>query len=198
MRPLSRRPVRGATMSRWKPSASFFEGFEGCSWWPTSEATRRLARCSSSTGAGRPGTPGGRRPRRWPPRDGNRGDRPPRPRRQRVGARTGDYSFTAFWADCVAVADQLGRPPVLVGASLGGMAAMLAEGTSDRTVSSGLVLVDITPKSNAEGIQRIERSCSRDWTGSAASRPRARRSPPTRPSEQAGEPHGAQEGATPA
>jgi pimeloyl-ACP methyl ester carboxylesterase len=72
-------------------------------------------------------------------------------------APNGDYSFTAFCADCIAVVDALGRPPVLVGASLGGMAAMLAEGTSDRTVSSGLVLVDITPKTNPEGIQRITR-----------------------------------------
>ena len=66
-----------------------------------------------------------------------------------------DYSFTAFGGDVVAVVDQLGRPPVLVGASLGGMSALLAEGTSDRTVSSGLVLVDITPRTNTEGIQRI-------------------------------------------
>ena len=50
-------------------------------------------------------------------------------------APNGDYSFTSFCADTVAVCDELGRPPVLVGASLGGMAAMLAEGTSDRTVS---------------------------------------------------------------
>ncbi len=71
-------------------------------------------------------------------------------------ADNGDYSFTAFCADCVAVVDQLGRPPVLVGASLGGMSAMLAEGTSDRTVSCGLVLVDITPKTNAPGIERIK------------------------------------------
>ena len=70
-------------------------------------------------------------------------------------APNGDYSFTAFCADAVAVADQLDRPPVLVGASLGGMAAMLAEGTSDRPVSCGLVLVDITSKVNEEGIQRI-------------------------------------------
>ena len=70
-------------------------------------------------------------------------------------APNGDYSFTSFCADVVAVADQLGRPPVLVGASLGGMAAILAEGTSDRVVSSGLVLVDITPKVNPEGIDRI-------------------------------------------
>ncbi len=71
-------------------------------------------------------------------------------------APNGDYSFTAFGGDVVAVVDQLGRPPVLVGASLGGMSALLAEGTSDRMVSSGLVLVDITPKTNVEGIQRIK------------------------------------------
>jgi pimeloyl-ACP methyl ester carboxylesterase len=67
----------------------------------------------------------------------------------------GDYTFTAFCADCIAVVDQLEKPPVLVGASLGGMAAMLAEGTSDRDVSSGLVLVDIAPQPNPEGIKRI-------------------------------------------
>jgi pimeloyl-ACP methyl ester carboxylesterase len=70
-------------------------------------------------------------------------------------AENGDYSFTAHCADTVAVVDQLGRPPVLVGASLGGIAAILAEGTSDRTVSSALILVDIAPKANPEGIQRI-------------------------------------------
>jgi len=71
-------------------------------------------------------------------------------------APNGDYSFTSFCADTVAVADALGKPPVLVGASLGGMSAMLAEGTSDRTVSCGLVLVDITPNSNPAGIARIQ------------------------------------------
>ena len=70
-------------------------------------------------------------------------------------APNGDYSITAFGADCIAVVDQLKRPPVLVGASLGGMSAMLAEGTSDRTVSCGLVLVDIAPKTNPEGVERI-------------------------------------------
>jgi len=73
-------------------------------------------------------------------------------------APNGDYSFTSFCADTLAVADKLGKPPVLVGASLGGMSAMLAEGTSDRTVSSGLVLVDITPNSNPEGIRSFMQS----------------------------------------
>ena len=70
-------------------------------------------------------------------------------------AENGDYSFTAHCADCVAVVDQLGRPPVLVGASLGGIASILAEGTSDRTISSALVLVDIAPRANLEGVKRI-------------------------------------------
>src|SRR5262245_13030392 len=77
-------------------------------------------------------------------------------------ARNGDYSFTSFAADCIAVCDQLGRPPVLVGASLGGVAAILAEGNSDRVVSSGLVIVDITHRSNPEGIQRIKEFM---WSG---------------------------------
>jgi pimeloyl-ACP methyl ester carboxylesterase len=70
-------------------------------------------------------------------------------------ALNGDYSFTTYAADCMAVADQLGRPPVLVGASLGGITAMLAEGGSDRVVSSGLVVVDITHRTNPAGVKRI-------------------------------------------
>ena len=71
-------------------------------------------------------------------------------------APNGDYSFTSFGADCIAVCDQLGRPPVLVGASLGGVSAILAEGNSDRVVSSGLVIVDVTHKNDPNGIQRIK------------------------------------------
>ncbi len=70
-------------------------------------------------------------------------------------ALNGDYSFTAYATDCVAVADQLGRPPVLVGASLGGIAAILAEGGTDRVVSSALVVVDIVARTNPAGVQRI-------------------------------------------
>lgn len=68
---------------------------------------------------------------------------------------SGDYSFMAHTADCIAVADKLGRPPVLIGASLGGITAILAEGSSDRVVSSGLVIVDVTHRWNPQGIERI-------------------------------------------
>ncbi|MCA9502511.1 MAG: alpha/beta hydrolase [Myxococcales bacterium] len=71
-------------------------------------------------------------------------------------APNGDYSFSTYAADCIAVCDQLGRPPVLVGASLGGVAAINAEGHSDRVVSCGLVIVDITHQTNPEGIERIQ------------------------------------------
>ena len=70
-------------------------------------------------------------------------------------ALNGDYSFTSFANDAITVADALGRPPVLVGASLGGVASIIAEGGTDRTVSIGMVIVDITHRSNPEGLQRI-------------------------------------------
>ncbi len=123
---------------------------------------------------------GRRRPRWWPPRAGGRWPSTSAATATATGPPNGDYSFTAFCADCVAVADQLGRPPVLVGASLGGMSAMLAEGTSDRTVSCGLVLVDITPKTNDDGHPAHQRrSCSRESTGSTPWRRRPPPSPPT-------------------
>ncbi len=83
-------------------------------------------------------------------------------------ALNGDYSFTAYTSDCIAVADALGRPPVIVGASLGGITAILAEGNSDRVVSSGLVIVDVTHRSNPQGIERI-RTFMRSGLGGFAS-----------------------------
>jgi pimeloyl-ACP methyl ester carboxylesterase len=70
-------------------------------------------------------------------------------------AADGDYSFAAYVGDCVAVVARLQRPPVIVGASLGGLTAMLAEGRGDRILSCGLVLVDIAPKTDSKGVERI-------------------------------------------
>ncbi len=67
----------------------------------------------------------------------------------------GDYSFTSLAADCIAVCDELGKAPVLVGASMGGVTAILAEGGSDRDVAAALVVVDITGRANPEGVERI-------------------------------------------
>lgn len=66
-----------------------------------------------------------------------------------------NYSVDAFVDDVKAVAEQLGGMPVLVGASLGGIAALIAEGESHPALAAALVLVDIAPRIEASGALRI-------------------------------------------
>ena len=70
----------------------------------------------------------------------------------------GAYAFSDFAADIAAVSDAIaqdaGKPPVLVGASLGGIAALLALGLREN-VCAGLVLVDVTPWLNAKGVANV-------------------------------------------
>lgn len=69
------------------------------------------------------------------------------------------YAFYDFAADLAAVCkdieQQYGRRPIVVGASLGGLAALLAEGRAARGLLGGLVLVDVTPRMDPDGIRRI-------------------------------------------
>jgi non-heme chloroperoxidase len=67
----------------------------------------------------------------------------------------GDYSIEAFSGDVLAVAATLDRPPALVGASLGGVASMVAIGESDEPVASALVLVDVAARIEPVGVNRI-------------------------------------------
>jgi pimeloyl-ACP methyl ester carboxylesterase len=75
----------------------------------------------------------------------------------------GAYEFSDFAADARAIADALfersGVRPVAVGASLGGIASMLAEGGSERPddgrVFSAMVLVDITPRVDLDGVGKV-------------------------------------------
>ena len=67
----------------------------------------------------------------------------------------GDYSIAGFAGDARAVAWSLGHLPVLVGASLGGLASLVAIGESERPVATALILVDVTPKVDPEGSARI-------------------------------------------
>jgi pimeloyl-ACP methyl ester carboxylesterase len=74
----------------------------------------------------------------------------------------GDYAFSAFAGDARAVADaltaQTGRRPIVIGASLGGVAALLAEGAAEdegANAFSALVLVDITPRVDLSGVARV-------------------------------------------
>ncbi|HEX6421395.1 MAG TPA: alpha/beta hydrolase [Acidimicrobiales bacterium] len=72
-------------------------------------------------------------------------------------AGAGGYTLDAFAADVRAVAAAQARPPVLIGASLGGLSSLvgIAEAPSGVAVAAGLVLVDVAPRLEEEGIARI-------------------------------------------
>lgn len=65
------------------------------------------------------------------------------------------YEHADAARDVVALCRQLATPPLFIGASLGGAAALVAQGTSDAQLYRGLVLVDITPDMDMEGGRRI-------------------------------------------
>jgi pimeloyl-ACP methyl ester carboxylesterase len=65
-----------------------------------------------------------------------------------------DYSSDGFVADLVRFVDTLTRPPVLVGASLGGTTALTAIGEHPG-LAAALVLVDIVVSLEPEGVARI-------------------------------------------
>ena len=70
-------------------------------------------------------------------------------------ARDADYSIDAFVGDVRAVAATLPAPPVLVGASIGGIAALIAVGESTEPPARAVVLVDVAPNMSDEGLDRI-------------------------------------------
>src|SRR5262245_52585813 len=67
----------------------------------------------------------------------------------------GNYQIDVFVADLHRVLPHFKQRPVLVGASLGGMTALLTEGETPQQVSSAVVLVDITPRVEQKGVDRI-------------------------------------------
>ncbi|MGB8488345.1 MAG: alpha/beta hydrolase [Xanthobacteraceae bacterium] len=77
---------------------------------------------------------------------------------------SGAYGFADYAADARALADQLakrnGLRPAVAGASLGGVAALMAEGEAARAgqpaLFSALVLVDITPRVDHAGIAKVQ------------------------------------------
>jgi pimeloyl-ACP methyl ester carboxylesterase len=66
----------------------------------------------------------------------------------------GDYGLESFAADLLLFIAMLDRPPVVVGASLGGITALLAAGEHPGSVSA-LVLVDIVVQVEPAGVERI-------------------------------------------
>ena len=66
----------------------------------------------------------------------------------------GDYSLDAFVADLLAVVDALDRPPVLVGASIGGITSLVTA-AEHPGIARALVLVDVVPTVEPAGVERI-------------------------------------------
>ncbi|HDS1738604.1 alpha/beta hydrolase [Pseudomonas putida] len=67
----------------------------------------------------------------------------------------GDYTLDAMVEDLHAVLCELPSTPILVGASMGGMTALAAAGEAQHEIARALVMVDVTPRINAQGAQQI-------------------------------------------
>ncbi len=70
------------------------------------------------------------------------------------GAGPDDYEMDSLVADFEAIVSEIGVSPVVIGASMGGMTAIVAEGENNG-LTRALVLVDVTPSVETKGIERI-------------------------------------------
>lgn len=68
---------------------------------------------------------------------------------------SGAYHFSDYAADLLAIADTLPEQPAVVGASLGGLAGLLAEGELRPGAFASLTLVDVTPQLEPDGVAHI-------------------------------------------
>ena len=83
-------------------------------------------------------------------------------------ASDGDYSIEAFAADVRAMIQALPGPPILLGASIGGIASAIAVGETTSCVARALILVDVVPNMAAEGLDRIRSFMSAGHAGFAS------------------------------
>ena len=67
----------------------------------------------------------------------------------------GRYALEVHAADQRAVAQGFKHPPIVVGASLGGLSALLAQGEHDAPLFRAIILVDITPHMNQAGAKAV-------------------------------------------
>lgn len=66
----------------------------------------------------------------------------------------GNYRLTAYADDLTVIAKELGRP-IVVGASLGGLSSIYASKDNHGELFKAIVLVDVTPKMEREGVAKI-------------------------------------------
>ena len=76
----------------------------------------------------------------------------------------GNYDLDDFVGDLTHAISKLERAPAVVGASLGGLTAMLAEAESTGPLLSALVLVDVAHRMEVEGVMRIVEFMKADYT----------------------------------
>ncbi|MCV7026224.1 alpha/beta hydrolase [Mycolicibacterium novocastrense] len=81
----------------------------------------------------------------------------------------GDYRVTTFAGDVLEVLRELPDKPVIVGASLGGITAMLLAGELAPGAVRAIVLVDIVPDMNPSGASRINEFMAEKMTSGFAS-----------------------------
>lgn len=79
-------------------------------------------------------------------------------------AADGDYTTEAYARDLVSMVDAIGEAPVLVGASMGGMAALIAQ-ADHPGLSRALVLVDVVPTAEPAGLTKITGFLERGLAG---------------------------------
>lgn len=65
------------------------------------------------------------------------------------------YEWADFADDVDALVGHCAQPPVVVGASLGGIAALTAQGRAAQQLYRALILVDVTPRLRLQGVKRI-------------------------------------------
>lgn len=80
---------------------------------------------------------------------------------------TKHYDLGEIIQDVVAIIGQLPSKPAVVGASLGGLAALAAIGESAEPVASALVLIDAAPRMARAGLERSARLMTLDTEGFA-------------------------------
>ena len=67
----------------------------------------------------------------------------------------GDYRIETFAQDLTIIASTFDQPPILIGASLGGVSGLIAESETDHSVFSVIILVDVAHRSENKGAERI-------------------------------------------
>ena len=84
-----------------------------------------------------------------------------------------NYSFYHYRDDLICLVQQIKsqwhKPPILIGASMGGVSGMLAVGEAGSDIFSAMVFVDITPNMKPSGVDRIQGFMAQNMTEGFAS-----------------------------